>query len=545
MTDIKRYDYKTSWDKYTHDMEENRFLSGDGEDLLRICDCIDLNSDSAKKTSGGIPIRYDNGKIYVLKEGPHTRVEGESGCKKSRTVARGSVITAVLNRDSFIITDPKGEICNDKKIQWLLEIAGVQTYILDFRNFDKDGYNPLSYAFELMKRGKRSRAMAAIDKFTNTIKESHVGADDPYWNGQAGDLIRFVEQMLLIALSQVKEGEKFFNLSSVKSFIRQEREPLQKMFSYLASLKNMCNSIVGYNEIVQLGAEKTYSCIISSANALLSEFTSSDELLKMMSVQTFDIRKFYSRPCALFLVVPDEHHTYNMLVGYILDQLYQILIETYSERYQGKKEPGCGIKFICDEAGNIKINDLASKVSASRSRNIDWTLIFQSERQMLETYKNDWGTIAGNCKHKIYLGSSDYEILKNISLQTGMTYLSRDGGAVPVVSVADLRRMRKEKDFKDALILTGNHIYCAELPDYEVFEFLQESDTEWPKKVRENEMQVYTPENLYSDYRAGKISFSEQKSFDENKVQKQANEKKEFSKIDLVEMIDGLFGEEN
>ena len=84
---------------------------------------------------------------------------------------------------------------------------------------------------------------------------------------------------------------------------------------------------------------------------------------------------------------------------------------------------------------------------------------------MAEAYKKDWSTICGNCKHRIYLGSSDYEILRNISEQVGISYISKDGRAVPLVSVDDLRRMRKENGFKDALILTGNYIYCAELPD--------------------------------------------------------------------------------
>lgn len=507
----KKYDYKTSWEKYSYECEENRFLSSDEEDLLKICDCIDLNSPFPKKTSGGIPIHYEDGKIYVLKEGPHTRVEGESGSKKSRTVGRGSVITAILNHDSVIVTDPKGEICSDPKIQWLLNKAGVKTYILDFRNFDKDGYNPLSYTFELMKRGERKKAMASIDKFVNMLKNGHKGADDPFWNGQGGDLIGFSEQNLAIALSQIEGGEEAFNLSSVKSFIRQDRDQIQKMFSYLAEEESRCNSITGYNDILQLGAEKTYSCIVSSANALLSEFVSSDELLRMLSVQTFDIRTFYTEPCALFFVIPDEHETYNMLSGYMIDQLYQILVETYGEKYQNKEEPVCSIKFVCDEAANLKINDLASKVSASRSRKIDWTLIFQSERQMAEAYRRDWGTIAGNCKHRIYLGSSDYEILRNISAQTGITYISRDGSAVPLVSVEDLRKMRKEKDYKDALLLTGNYIYCAQLPDYENFEFLEEASTEWPRKILETDIKVYTPEDMYMDYQKGRISFTEEK----------------------------------
>lgn len=503
------YDYKSSWGRYAFDDEENRFLSSDEEDLLKICDCIDLSGEVFEKTSGGIPVHYSNGKLYVLKEGPHARVEGESGSKKSRTVCRGAAVTAVLNRDSFIMTDPKGEIYSDPKIQWLLHKAGVETYVLDFRSFDKDGVNPLSHAFELLKQGKRSLAMASIDKFVSMLIQSHQGADDPYWNSQGGDMIKFSTQMLLTALSQMKDGEKAFNLSSVKSFIRQNKEPVQNIMERMAKEEPDCNSIKGFNEIVSISADKTYSCVVSSANALLSDFASSDELLHMMSIQTVDIRKFYFRPCALFLIIPDEHNTYNTLAGYLIDQFYQILVETFNEKYLNRQDPRCNIKFICDEAANLKINDMASKVSASRSRKIDWTLIFQSERQMAEAYKKDWSTICGNCKHRIYLGSSDYEILRNISEQVGISYISKDGRAVPLVSVDDLRRMRKENGFKDALILTGNYIYCAELPDYDVYEFLKSDGIAPEKRISRKKTCIYTPEDLYEDYYMRRINFSD------------------------------------
>lgn len=547
----KQYDYKTSWGKYAYDEGKSRFLSSDEEDLLEICDCIDLNEGTFTKVFGGIPIHYENGKIYVLKEGPHCRVEGESGSKKSRTVCRGSAITAIINNDSFVLTDPKGEISSDEKIQWFLEKAGVKTYILDFRNFDKDGVNPLAYPFELMKQWKRDQAYGAIDQFINMLVEGHASSDDPYWNSQGGDLIRFAMQMLMKALSQIEGGKCAFNMSSVKSFIRQDREKLKSIFSYIADKEQMCNSVIGYNDIIQLGADKTYSCIASSANALLSEFTSSDGLIRMLSRQTFDIREFYSCPSALFLVIPDEHKSYNMLAGYLLDQFYQILVETYGEIYQNKGEPPCSIKFICDEVANIQINDLASKVSASRSRKIDWTLIFQSERQMAEAYKKDWSTICGNCKHRLYLGSSDYNRLQNISDQVGVTGISGDGSIAPLVSVFDLRNMRKEKDFKDALLLTGNHIFCAKLPDYESFDFLEKFEegekTEWIWKNPQVNVgvDIYRPEDMYSDYCKGRISFSESSEMKGMApVQPRVKRIKEKTDIDDgINIIGNLFGE--
>ena len=522
------YDYQSSWAKYAFEEEENRFLSADEDDLMKICDCIDLKKKKFKKTSGGIPVHYENDKLYVLKNGPHSRVEGESGSKKSRTIARGAVVTAVLNKDSILVTDPKGEISSDRKIQGLLKSAGVDVHVLDFRNFDKDGVNPLLPSFELLEQGKVKEAMSAIDKFVEMLKEGHQGSDDPYWNGQAGDLIRFACQMACKALVQLEGGKDAYNLSTIKSFIVQEKRKIKYVAEALAKEEPMNAACKGYNDILQL-PDRTYSCVISSANALLSEFASSEALTKMMSIATFDIRKFYSRPSALFLVIPDEHNTYDMLAGYLIDQFYQILVEEYSQKYQGVKQPACGIKFICDEAANLKINGLAAKVSASRSREIDWTIIFQSERQMQEAYKKDWPTICGNCKNRVYLGSSDYDILKNISEQVGVTYITMDGRPRPLVSVDDLRKMRKENDFKDALILTGNHIFCAQLPDYDVYPFLKKGDVDFQKRIELAEVKVYTPSDLYTDHYNKRISFK-----DEVGIKKFVDVSEDEDKLDLA-----------
>lgn len=544
-----RYDYETAWRQYAFDEEENRFLSMEEEDLLKICDCVDLTK-KWKKFSGGIPVHYADGKLYVLKEGPHTRVCGESGSKKSRTVCRGAAISAALNLDSLIITDPKGEISSDPKVQWLLKKTGHAVHVLDFRSFNRDGFNCLSYAFEMMERGLPGKAMSAIDRFVGMLVDSKQGADDPFWNSQAGDYIRFSAQMLLIALSQIRGGKAGFNLASVKSFIRQNRTPVKSIMEQMAKqmpANTLCNPVSGYNEILQ-NPERTYACIVSSANALLSEFAQSEELLRMLSIQTFDIREFYRRPTALFLVVPDEVSTYDRIVGYLVDTFYQILVEEYGETYQGKSEPPCSLHVICDEVASIQINDMSSKISASRSRQIDWTLIYQSEVQMENAYKKDYGTIVGNCKNYIFLGSSDYQILKTVSDQVGTTNITPEGLGAPLVSVNDLRRMRKERSYKDALVITGNDILCAQLPDYDSYPFLKElPPSEWPENTAGMMPTVYTPEELFADFQKGRVNFA---AFGK------AKRKKNPSKEDLLqrdektvqymkELFDHMFGEEN
>ena len=123
-------EYYSDWCQYAFDTEcEQRFLSLEPEELLKICDVIDVYAGEQPKLSGCVPVHYEDGKLYVLKEG-HTRVAGDTGSKKSRTVVRGSIIASALTGDSMIITDPKGELYEDPKLRHLLDTQGYNVEIL-------------------------------------------------------------------------------------------------------------------------------------------------------------------------------------------------------------------------------------------------------------------------------------------------------------------------------------------------------------------------------------------------------------------------------
>lgn len=549
----EKYDYASSWKKYAYEEEEPRFLSSEREDLLKICECIDLRKRKREKTSGGIPICYEDGKLYVLKEGPHTRVEGESGSKKSRTVCRGAAVSAMLNRDSFIIIDPKGEISTDPKIQYMLRKCSYDAHVLDLRTYDKDGFNLLSYIADMKKKGKDEKAMDAINRFVGMLAASKKTEDD-FWNDQGGELIRSAMQFTLAALAENNRLEDY-HLAAIKSYIRQDKDGLQEMIGCLLTeipYSGFYNPFRTYADILS-NPEKTYSCIVSSANALLSAFCSSEALLKMLSIKTFDIRKFYEVPSALFVVVPDETNAYDAAAGYLIDILYQILVEEFGEYYQNRDAAPCNIKFICDEIAAVRVNDMGSKISASRSRQMDWTLIYQSDKQMQQAYKGDFGAICGNCKNYIFLGSSDHEILKTVSAQTGQTWITPNGRPFPMVTVEDLRKMKKRREYKDALIMRGNVIYCAKLPDYDSFPFLKKEKTfVWKNHIEDTRISVYSLEDLLNDFQQGKITLDfgsgERRKMPE-KCDETANQKQrayEEERIDIQKewdmTLNSLFG---
>lgn len=505
-----QFDYSTDWEPYSMTEEPVRFLSNEEEELSRICDVVDLKKKKRPKTAGGIPIRYDaqNAKLYTLKEGPHALVEGESGSKKSRAVVRPKIFSAALNGDSMVLTDPKAELAQDPKIQALLKKYGYRTVLLDFRTFHGDGYNFLQYAFEQMRKGNASGANAFIDRFCNMLIQNKKTVDD-FWNDSAADLIRFSLQILLMALWNKPDGLSSFHLASLKRWIRHDKETITEVISHARSRmpkKMEWNPVSGYYDILQM-PEKTYSSVVSSASALLSDFCASDDLLRMVSLQTFDVRSLYRERTAVFCVIPDETDTYNAVAGKIFDSMYQILVETFTERFQDQTEQPCRIHFICDEAASMKIGDMASKISASRSRQIDWTMIYQSRKQMKDAYK-DMDTIEGNARHRVFLGSSDYEILKTFSDSVGQTSMTLDGRGAPLVPVQALRQMRKTPTYKDALVVTGNFLYTARLPDYDTLPFPRGTERRlYADYLHLQDLVLYTPEQFLKDVSRGRIYF--------------------------------------
>ena len=501
-----RGDYYSEWAGYAYKAEDKRFVTD--EELVReLCTCTD--PDVNYGGGSGIPLLYKDNKIYCVKDG-HTLVEGESGSKKSRTIVRDTIISTILNHDSAIITDPKGELSSDPKILGLLREYGYEYPILDFRSFDKDGFNILKYPFELLKEGNVNEAIANVSRFTSALTEMKKTNDD-FWNDSAQSLLLHSAEILLTALAQRPDGERYANIASLLSYVSGDSKELGELMGTIASsypkdvLHNPAELL---QKKIYSNPDKTYGCIISATMAIVKEFVTQSNLTNMLSTSTFDVREAYYHPMCVFLVVPDETNAYDRISGFLVDSMYQQLVTEYTRRYQNKEESKCKINFICDEFCNMKISGMAAKVSASRSRNISWMLIYQSGKQLRDTYNDDVGTILGNCKNYVFLGSSDVEVLGDVSDMCGTTRVTHNGFEENIVSISALRRMKKRREYKDALFVRDNVIYCAKLPDYEQFKFLDKyRDCRTISVNKLGTAKVYKPSMLFADVNMGKITF--------------------------------------
>lgn len=77
-------------------------------------------------------------------------------------------------------------------------------------------------------------------------------------------------------------------------------------------------------------------------------------------------------------------------------------------------------RFMLDEFANIgQIPDFTKKLATMRKHEISCTIILQNMAQIKNMYKDDWGSVMGNCDSLLFLGCPEYDTLEYISKLLG------------------------------------------------------------------------------------------------------------------------------
>lgn len=118
---------------------------------------------------------------------------------------------------------------------------------------------------------------------------------------------------------------------------------------------------------------------------------------------------------------PDEE---DEIIGTYTQQYFAQ--ERYNAIKAGCKVKRCGlflpyhVRFLLDEFANIgSIPDFSKKLATCRKYSISATIILQSINQLKVKYKDDWGTIIGNCDSFLFLGAQEQDTLEYVSKLLG------------------------------------------------------------------------------------------------------------------------------
>jgi type IV secretion system protein VirD4 len=427
--------------------------------------CVDIESGIAP--SGGIPIISDGRTAWVDGSDTHTLVMGSTGSKKTRLFGMPLINILAMAGESFIATDPKGELY--KRTSGLAAAKGYKVHVLNFRDLRlSDCWNPLALPHELYRKGKIDESISMINDFIAAVAEPiRRNNRDPYWGIMASSQ-SLAAMLFFIATASLQEASilNFANLLAAMS----DPEITEKLARCVAE-----ESIASTNFKSLLtikGTLNTYGCVTSTATSFFTPFVVRPTLCQVLSKNSFDIRALGSSRHAVYIIVPDEKTTLHFLASAFIKQVYETLIDE-AHQNEGGKLP-VRVNFVLDEFCNIpKIPDMPSMISAARSRNMRFFLMIQSIWQLRQKYGDDAQTIKGNCDNWVFLTTRELDLLVEISDLCGVrNYKAADGATMErqFISISELQRFRKE--YGEALILHGrNYPFVTELPDIDEYSF--------------------------------------------------------------------------
>ena len=467
--------YKFS--QYTSNYQETRWATPD--EIKSTATRLDLTSESYE--GSGLPLIGNSKKLYVDNSDTHSLIIGSTGSKKTRLFCMPMVQTMIRAGETFVVTDPKGEIFD--ATSGAAKEKGYKIVLLYFRDLSKgDMWNPLKEPATFYKAGKIDEATAMLSDFVDSISmELAMNSKDIFWVN--------TPRMLALSVLLLMLDSCHFDEINMKTFSRMclefgiVEDPVRNNYleipedewekNYLDQIMKIipedCIAALNYFAISR-SHEKTRADMQSSLFAFIKPFILQSNLIRSLSDNTFDTRLFGHEKTAVYIIVPDERSTYHFIVTSFVKQCYEILIDE-AQKEKGKKLP-IRVNFVLDEFSNTPaITDMPAMITAARSRNIRFFLVVQSMHQLYKRYEYDAETIKGNCENWVFLASKELNLLEEISRLCGnTTHYDLSENQRPLITISELQKLKKERG--EALLFYARHYpFITQLPDISEYKF--------------------------------------------------------------------------
>ena len=352
-------------------------------------------------------ILAENNYLPVDKRGNvNVLVVGGSGSGKS---ASYSIPNAYQLLGSYVFTDPKGELYD--KTAGYLKNNGYKIKVLNLVHPQySDGYNPLMHVASEID----------VDVIAHTIVKGQKSADstaDPFWDDSAETLLKALIYYLIATRPEEEQ-----NLASCAELVRAANSNggNNMLTELMSQLPYDHPARMNYKSI-EIAPEKTYSSILSTLQSKLGKFDSK-EIAELTSTDTINFEEIGQEKTAVYVISPDTHTTYNFLLTIFFAQMIQQLYD-YADNNGGSLP--IPTYFILDEFANIgQIPDFDQKISTSRSRKIQFSVILQNLDQLEAIYDKSYETIIGNCDTHLFLGSNSQKTVEYFSKALGEKTIS-------------------------------------------------------------------------------------------------------------------------
>ena len=337
-------------------------------------------------------------------------IVGGSGAGKTRFYAKPNVLQG---NTSFIITDPKGEICRDTGE--LMKRLGYDVKVIDLINMNQSWcYNPLEYI---------ESDNDVLRLVTNLIKNTtpkNASNNDPFWEKSETALL---EALILFLVHCAPKNERNFatvmemlQAADVQEDVKDYMSDLDILFQNL-EMRDPDHIAVKQYRIYKMAAGKTAKSILVSVGVRLATFNLS-QVTRMTDFDEMDIPSIGERKTVVYCCIPDNDTSFNYLIGMFYTQTFQQLYNLADRKYGGRLP--VHVHFLMDEFANVALPDDFEKLLATmRSREISVSIIIQNMAQLKALFKDSWESIVGNCDTFVYLGGNEQSTHEYVSKLMG------------------------------------------------------------------------------------------------------------------------------
>ncbi len=459
--------------------------------------------------AAGLPILSDGLNVWVDNTDTHSLIFGSTGSKKSRLFCMPLLNIMAGAGESFVVTDPKGELYD--YTSGFVKSKGYDVVVLNYRDLSLgDTWNPLALPYELYHTGHKDDAVARINDFVNAISEHHMNnTKDIFWVNAARSVAIAILLLMLDECTKEECNLKTFTRFCVE-FAKASNESAfesvmglsmgEKNKNYLTLLMKSASpeSIASLNYFgIANSSDKAKGDVQSTLFTLIQVFMTQENLVRNMCYNSFDMRNIGRKKTAVYIIVPDEKSTYHFIATTFVKQCYETLIQ--EAQIEKNRALPVRVNFVLDEFANIPaLPDMPSMITAARSRNMRFFLVIQSVHQLENRYKEEAQTIKGNCDNWVFLTSKELSLLEEISKLCGkLRFGENNENESPLISVSQLQRLNKSRG--EALIFhCRQYPLITELADIDDYCF-EKIKAKKMKEITSREPISVSPEQMYND----------------------------------------------
>ncbi|WP_156276692.1 VirD4-like conjugal transfer protein, CD1115 family [Neomoorella glycerini] len=369
--------------------------------------------DLTGKLPGGFVVGAEAGNRFTAwldASDTHCLVIGSTRSGKSRRITMPTIWALARAGQSMLVTDPKGELY--AMAAGYLQLQGYKVVLIDLRDPGRGNrWNPLEPVIKSMREGNIPAASQAAWDVGNIITHQQPHYGDAIWP-QAQESL--TAALALAVADQAPEGAK--HLASAYALLTELGSGGgEKLDEYFRRFPRGHPARAAYG-VAALSEDKLRSSIFTGTAAQL-RLWADPEVAWLTAAQDHDITILGLEKAAVFLVVPDERSTRNVLATLYISQVYQALVDIAQKR--GGKLP-VRVNFLLDEIGNLPpVPDFDHRLTVAAGRGMRFLLAVQDLGQLKDKYKEAAGTIVGNCATWVYLSTTREETAKTISAMTG------------------------------------------------------------------------------------------------------------------------------